>query len=306
MAPTRIQIERILCPTDYSPFSTRALERAVRLADWFDARVTALHVIPYLVPAGPGLPYFPLPLEATPQSGEAARALDRFVEPFRGERVAIETTVRQGDPAQETLAAGEALGADLVVMGTHGRSGFAHLLLGSVTEKVLRHVRCPLLTVRSTPTPPAAGPLFRRILCAADLKDGSGTTIDFALSLAEESEAELTLLHVLESGSDPASYAKERLRRAVPPATRDFCQVKARVMSGTPWRGILLTAEETRAELIVVGAHGRPIERMLFGSTASHVVRHAACPVLVVRETEARRTARTGREAESSAVMPAK
>ncbi len=303
MAPMRIQIKRILCPVDFSEFSTRALERALRLADWFDARVTALHVIPFLVPAGPGLPYFPLPLEATPQRGEAAGAVERFIEPFLGKGVPLETLVRQGDPAREILGAVEDLDVDLVVMGTHGRCGLPHLLLGSVTDKVLQRARCPVLAVGSAPTPPAVGPLFRRILCAADLTQDSDGTIDLALSLAEENEAEVTLLHVVERKTDPdLPAAQEQLRRAVPALSRDFCEVKERVTVGTPWREILRVAEECRAELVVLGAHAHNLMgRLLFGSTASHVVQHAACPVLVVRPMRSRRSSRPALDADVAA-----
>jgi nucleotide-binding universal stress UspA family protein len=191
MAPARIEIERILCPVDFSEFSARALERAVRLGNWFDARVEVLHVIPFVMPAGPGLPYFPAPpTVTTAQREQAGYDLDRFVETFLEEGVPIETRVREGDPWRLICDEAEAIAADLLVLGTHGRSGFEHLLLGSVTEKVLRRAHCPVLTVGNVPPHPRKGPLFRRILCAADLTPASEHTLDMALSLAEERRAD--------------------------------------------------------------------------------------------------------------------
>jgi nucleotide-binding universal stress UspA family protein len=321
---TRIDMKRILCPVDFSEFSVRALERAVPLANWFDAEVTALHVVPTLPAPGPGLPYFPAPLETTREQGEQAESkLCDLVTPFLAERVAIETRVRGGEPWREILAEAEDLPADLVVMGTHGRGGFEHLLLGSVTEKLLRRVSCPVLVVGNVPAPARMGPLFRRILCATDLTAGSARTIDFALSLAEENQADVTLLNVIESLPDQSSGAKlylavpeigplrrdltqqarERLRRAVPDESRDWCEVRARVEVGAAWRAILRTAKETDADLIVIGSHDHgPLGRVFFGSTSSHVVRQAACPVLVVRQTKVRRPGRSLREVDAAMV----
>ena len=310
MDPVRIAMERILCPVDFSEFSSRALERAVRLGNWFEARVEALHVVPFLMPAGAGLPYFPAPPESTATLREqSAKELLAFVEPFRGEGVPIDTRVLAGDPWCVIQDEALALPADLLVMGTHGRSGFEHLLLGSVTEKVMRRAPCPVLTMGAVKAASRVGPLFRRILCAADLTRASEHTLDVALSLATDNYARITLLHVVETLSgdtggwpylaasdlgppscELVAEARAQLGKAVPAAARSFCGVSERVESGSAWRGILRVAHEMDADLIVMGAHtGGAVGRMLFGSTASHVVRTATCPVLVIHETRKHR-----------------
>jgi nucleotide-binding universal stress UspA family protein len=326
MAPIRIEMKRILCPVDFSEFSLRAIERAVSLADWFDAKLVALHVVPLPTAAGPGSPYFPAPLQTTrDEHAQAEGDLKDWVAPF-AERVAIETRVRLGNAWREIMTEAKELPADLVVMGTHGRSGFEHLLLGSVTEKVVRRATCPVLTVGNLPAATRVGPLFRRILCAADLTEASAHTIDVALALAEENQAAVTLLHVIENLPDQVSGAKlylavpeigplrrdlteqarDRLRGAVPDESRDWCEVRERVEVGTAWREILRKSEETDADLIVMGAHAHgPLGRVFFGSTSSHVVRQASCPVLVVRETKARRPGRSAREGEPAVAMAA-
>ena len=309
MDPARIELQRILCPVDFSEFSSRAMERAVALGNWFDARIEVLHVVPFITPAGAGLPYFPAPVGSTaPLREQSRRELAQFVEPFLGEGVPIETRVVEGDPWRVIQDEALALPADLLVMGTHGRSGFEHLLLGSVTEKVLRRAPCPVLTLGAVPALPRRGPLFRRILCAADLTPGSEHTLAMGLSLAEENASRITLLHAVEY--PPGEYgahlylavpeigplrrdlleqARTTLRRAVPDEARDFCDVTERVETGTAWRKILHVAEEMDADLIVMGAHAQgALGRALFGSTTTHVVRQAACPVLVVREKETR------------------
>jgi nucleotide-binding universal stress UspA family protein len=321
-----MKIERILCPVDFSEFGDRALAQAARIARWFEASVTALHVIPtplWVVSADPGVPYaVPADLLRV-QREETAEALERLVDPHRAEGVVVHSRLQDGDPSRVIQEAALDLPADLLVMGTHGRSGFEHLLLGSVAEKVLRRATCPVLTVGTSSVPSPGGPLFRRILCALDLTEASGKTLETALSLAEENMARVTVLHVLEGlpgQSGPARYrarpevarlrkeifseAEDRLRRAVPEVARVFCTVNERVEEGAAWRELLRVAEETGAELIVMGAHSRgAVDRAFFGSTVNHVVRQAHCPVLVVRERQAHQTTQADR-AEARGAIP--
>jgi nucleotide-binding universal stress UspA family protein len=311
MAPSRVRIERILCPTDFSDFSVRALTRAVSLARWFEARVTALHVLPRPVafPAG-APPYLTVPADLTHGSREQEeKELVRWIDPFLGEGAPLETRLAEGDPSREIQAAAEALPADLVIMGTHGRSGFQHLLLGSVTEQVLRRASCPVLAVGAKVTASSpGGPLFHRILCPVDLSAASQATLDLALALAEENLARVTLLHVVESllgEVGPEGYrpvpklppmentlvdqAREQLHEAGRGAD-GFCNVSERVETGKAWQAILRVAHEANADLIVMGAHAQGgLGRLFFGSTANQVVRQAPCPVLVVREAKPRR-----------------
>jgi nucleotide-binding universal stress UspA family protein len=322
MAPTRMEIDRILCPVDFSEFSGPALERAVRLGSRFDARVEALHVIPFatfVMPAGVGPSHFPAPLVevARAQHEQATHRLEDMVAPLLSEGTPIETKVTEGDPWRVILEEAEALPADLLVIGTHGRSGFERLLLGSVTEKVLRRASCPVLTVGHVPPRPRTGPLFRRILCAADLTRASEHTLDVALSLATENDARITLLHVMETlpGDTGAglylpvpeigplrrelvAQARAQLRKAVPEAARTFCEVTERVETGSAWTEILRIASQMDAELIVMGAHtSGAVGRMLFGSTTNHVVRRASCPVLVIQEPRKRHSTAQAAEA---------
>jgi nucleotide-binding universal stress UspA family protein len=327
MATTRIDIDRILCPVDFSEFSGPALERAVRLGDWFEARVEVLYVIPsvpFAMPAGMGPGYFPDPLEVTAsQREQAAQNMADLVEPFLDQGVPLVTKVLEGEPWRVILDEAKGVPADLLVIGTHGRSGFEKLLLGSVTEKVLRRAPCPVLTVGHVRAHPRNGPLFRRILCAADLTQASPQTLDVGLSLATENDAQITLLHVMETLSgnngvglvqrapelEPLCHAqvaeaRAELRNAVPDPVRLFCEVTERVETGAAWSEILRVAEQMDAELIVMGAHATgAVGRMLFGSTTSQVVRRAHCPVLVIQESLEPRLAKEGVE-EVGALSP--
>jgi nucleotide-binding universal stress UspA family protein len=258
--------------------------------------------------ADPGVPYaVPADLLRVIRR-EEQEALERCLEPARKEGVVVDARLHDGDPSRVIQDIARELPADLVVMGTHGRGGFEHLLLGSVAEKVLRRATCPVLTVGRAVASTHDSPLFRRILCAMDLTEEAGQPLEMALSLAEENMAELTLVHVLEGlpgQAGPSRYrelpqvvrirkelleeAAKRLNRSVSREARDFCTVKERVEEGVPWREVLRVAEETRAEIIVMGAHSRgALSQAFFGSTVNQVVRSATCPVLVVRQTPTR------------------
>jgi nucleotide-binding universal stress UspA family protein len=296
MASPRPEFDRILCPVDFSEFSSLALEHALRLARWFDARVEVLHVIPFLpfAMAAGGVPV-PYSSEATHAMRESAtQEIADLVAPLLSEGVPIETKLLEGSAWRLILDEARTWPADLLVMGTHGRSGFEHLLLGSVAEKVLRGATSPVLTIGRAMPHPGKGPLFRRILCAADLSRASERTLDVALSLATENDARITLLHVISSLPRDVDARGSLLnpdiappRLTVPDAARHFCDISERVETGTPWTEALRVAVEMDADLIVVGAHARgAVDRMLFGSTTSQIVRRATCPVLVVRETQ--------------------
>ena len=137
----------------------------------------------------------------------------RFVAPALEARADFEVEICEGDPWREIEAAAEKMPADLVVMGTHGRGGLEHLFLGSVTEKLMRRLPCPVLTVchEEGRTWEAPG-LVRRILCATDFSETSALAVDQALALAAKNQAEVTILHVIESVPVPG----EPLYRAVP------------------------------------------------------------------------------------------
>ena len=282
-----IRIGRILCPVDVSDISARALNHAMALARWYEAEVTVLYVSIDALPAAGPIPIAPEPL-ATVEAD-----VRRFAERASVPGVPVTVMVDEGYTAAAARIVERVrdLRADLLVMGTHGRGGFDRLVLGSTTEKVLRKVHCPVLTVppRSDQQPADTPVLFKRILCPIDFSESSSRATEFALSLAQEADARLTLLHVMEwwtadTRQQLYEEAHEGLRHAVPDEARTWCTPEAMVTSGVAYREILRVAAEKEVDLIVMGVLGRnAVDLTLFGSTTSHVVRGASCPVLTLR-----------------------
>jgi nucleotide-binding universal stress UspA family protein len=304
-----IHIQRILCPTDFSDFSRRALDHAVAIARWYESTITLLHVctIAPVAAYAPGSGVVPSAM-LTPEEREALLAsMKRFAEDEAGASVPVEFEIAEGHTATEIVATANAMPADLLVLGTHGRSGFERLVLGSVAEKVLRKAACPVLTVPRgmadvMPTSPV---IFKRILCAVDFSDCSIHALNYAMSLAQEADAHLTVIHVLELPPDVPREVHEnvagprslreyialaeedrraRLKDAIPESVRAYCTVDTVFATGKPYREILRVASEEMSDVIIIGIHGRGAADLLFfGSTAQHVVRQASCPVLTLR-----------------------
>ena len=301
-----IEIQRILCPIDFSEHSRRALDHAVAIARWYGATITVINV----VSPAPVTAYAPGPLVFEPMlltsvdREQLLANMARFIDAEAAPGVVIDATIREGTAAGEILDAAVELDADLLVIGTHGRSGFERLVLGSVAEKVLRKAPCPVLAVpaRQPDAVPAAPVVFKRILCPIDFSDSSMQALNYALSLAQEADGELTVLHVLPephqntvSGTGDESALADILRRreselrsqledAVPDSVRAYCRVETLTSHGKPWREILKEAAGRQAELIVMGVQGRgAVDLMFFGSTTQHVVREGRCPVLTIK-----------------------
>ena len=296
-----IRIAHVLCPVDFSEISQHALDHAAAIARWYEARLTLLHVFANL----PAMDLPPLALE------DADR--ERLMSDLRRMATAVPRDVRVEFDVQEApyiheavLAQVGARHADLLVIGTHGRSGFQRLFLGSVTEKVIRTATCPTLVVPpQAPDVPAGSAIqFRRILCAVDFSESSLGALQYAINMAEEADAQLTVLHVVEfppvlvdepgmslpdlSGvrEATAAQARQKLWELIPEQARTYCTVETAVVEGRAYREILRHATEGQSSLIVMGVHGRGALNMLvFGSTTHHVIRTSECPVLIVRRS---------------------
>jgi nucleotide-binding universal stress UspA family protein len=286
MHHSMVKIAKILCPVDFSDASKHALAQALVIAGWYGATVTLLHVRP---------------------DGDVLEASERLG--YEDEvacltagapDVAVTALFETGHAVTSIVDCAASLGVDLIVMGSHGTNGFERLLLGSVTDGVLRKAGCPVLVV-----PPRADATtrlpFTHLLCPVDFSPASRTGLALACSIAQEADAQLTLLHVIDLPpenelitSGPFAYPRDRdqrerdahiaLKCLVPHDLRTSRPPVTLVTFGKPYREILRIAAEHPVDLIVSGVHGRhTLDLLIFGSTTNQVIRRAPCPVLSVR-----------------------
>jgi nucleotide-binding universal stress UspA family protein len=291
-----MRIKTILCPVDRSDISIRALAYATALAREYVARLSVLEVIDWRLPplSGTAVDLLEMPPEV---QADVLGHLHQLAAPARDVGVPTEVGIDVGPVVRRILERAADLAADLVVVGTHGRSGFDRLALGSVAEKVLRKAPCPVLTVPPAAVAPGSDRVFSTVLCAVDFSEPSADALRVAADLARRYRSALVLLHVVDwpfAGSDrprPApglmggleSRAQDDLAALVadipaPP------QVSTVVLTGRPRDEILTCARQRDADLIVLGVSGHgAVERALLGSTAHGVIRQSDCPVLTVR-----------------------
>jgi len=295
-----VLISQIVCPVDFSAFSRRALEHAAAIARPFRSHLTVLHACsaPTGIAADPHLDDSAV---RDPEADALYAALKEFAEPVTGGLAVRLNLMRADDVRRAIVTEAQAVGADLLVMGSHGRGGFERLFLGSITEKIVRHSPCPVLVVPHRADAPHGG-RFHRIVCGIDFSPASLQAFRYAVHLAATEGAEVTLIHAIEvppelremqiaaaydvdAIRDAAEAASlNRLRALAPGPPETTCRIHALVAEGRAHRQIVRIAEEKQADLIVVGTHGRSaLDRWLFGSNTHAVLRDAPCPVLTVR-----------------------
>lgn len=289
-----LKIERILCPVDFSEFSTKGFEYAVSFATRYKAKLYVQHVIE---PVTALFTYENLPgwREVYAEfRGAAEEALQKLIASRVSQQVQPQTVVHVGDPADLILKFARKDGVDLIVMGSHGRRGLDRLLTGSVTARVWRKAHCPVLAVRKPAhdfinPEPRDGPEIRKVLLASDFSDHASRALAYALSLATEHHAELTLLHVLEAiprGKELECETARLVRELEAPLPRDArngCTIKSIVRLGKPYWEIIQLATEFQTDLIVMGVRGRgALDMAVFGSTTQRVLQLGPCPVLSV------------------------
>lgn len=285
-----IQIKNILCPVDFFPASLKAYEYALKLAAHYEAGIFALHVVSPIVPT-----FYDFPLNLSEYTGalqkQSGLELGKLGKKADKAHVPFHSDVVIGSIDTEIHKALKKTNADFVVMGTHGRRGLERWVLGSEADRMLRSCPVPLLTMsveKGSRTPPA----IRSILLTTDFSEGTGEALKYAFSLAQECQARLTLLHVVDQVTVESSVKsslptidaiRRQLEKLVPDEVRVWCEVKTRVEVGVPYSTVLATQKSEKADLLIMNVHGkRLIERALLGSTAERVVRAAVCPVLLI------------------------
>lgn len=299
-----IELNKILAPVDFSPASRYGLVFAAEVAARFHSQVHLLYVVE--PPSLPEWGYAHLAIKEAKLRSAAAERLQQLplecsIEP----RLIHSTKVRSGRADWEICGAAVEQGTDLIVLASHGLGGLKHAFIGSTAERVVRHAPCPVLTVRDRALGreemgrPSFAP--KRIVVTTDFSEASTKAFLYAAALARKFEATLTLLHVVPSHfpveisqmgivleeNRLLAAARERLPRFREVELDQHLRVETFVSNGSPAHEICATAKTQNADLIVISTHGHTgLKRFALGSVTENVVRHAPCPVLVVREPE--------------------
>lgn len=290
-----LEIKLIVC---FSEFSIRAYHYAVSLAEHYRAKLVAQHIVelwryPYADYAASQGDYQEL-WRALREGGE--ERLREFVKKHTHDEIQPELVVHEGIAADSILSFAQARKADVIVMGTHGRRGFDRLVLGSVTDRVMRTAPCPVLAISKLPHEfMAAGEERRhvhhlsRILFCTDFSENSQRALNYAISATAEYDAELALLHVLEDVPSPPkteetiATATEQLNKLIPQEERKTLKTKTAVRIGKPYEQIIQFALEAQIDMVTMGVSGRgALDRAVFGSTTYRVIQLGPCPVLAV------------------------
>ena len=291
---------RILVAIDFSESADEALRQAHERASASGGSLTVIHVIPNPLRVDPLFPQFADDgARELPALQEMALAeLGRRVEAITGRRAGeFEPVVEDGNPAAVIVREAERHNADLLLVGSHGKTGIPSVLLGNVAEKVVRHAHCPVLVAR--PRPESGS-----VLVATDFSDPSLPAVAAAVQEVKARGARLAIIHSIDLSpglAEGLSLVVGGLAYAAPPeiptqlreavdgmltnALQRFDGEGERIVAeGPPSMSIVRAAERLRADLVVVGTVGRTgLPRLLLGSVAEAVVRSAPCSVLVVR-----------------------
>lgn len=287
--------QRVLVATDFSSGSESALRVATRLAKLSDTELVIAHAWEVPTAFGAELP--------APSDTVLALRQDALqgIDAARRQALAlgashVSTMILEGEPSNAVVGATTDGTFDLVVVGTHGRTGLSRVLMGSIAEKIVRRSRCSVLVVR----PDDAAKPFTHVLCPIDDSESAQHALRLAAMLARVEHARLTLLNVVEltlyAGRKPVQYIQYLERSASGLLDKALAEVRgtvpsavARTATGSPGgQTLALLDEDPTIDLVVMGSHGRGgIKRVLFGSVAEKVMRYARCPVLVARSLHA-------------------
>jgi nucleotide-binding universal stress UspA family protein len=293
-------IDHIICPVDISPAASPLITFASTWARWYDAELHVLHAVPPPELMGDPLGGVVLATRTRPWQ-EVQAELRRIVPDTVVATRRWDLDVVEASPAEAILAAARKRPHSMVIMATHGRSSLDRIVHGSVTAAVTHRAPCAVLVLPERlagshePLPPC-----QRILCATDFLPSSRHALQHAIQLAEQAEARVEVIHVLETAGDAEALAlrhfsvpeyhnarfheaTDELRRSIPERARRWCAIEETVVSGNPIWEVLRAAEETQADLIVIGAGDRyHLRSMWMGGVTEHLLRLAHAPVLIV------------------------
>jgi nucleotide-binding universal stress UspA family protein len=300
-----MRLEKIICASDFSDLSNYAVSYGVSLAREFKSKLYLCHVIDLSSVAMYGEAAFDFEPQLIHMEEYAHERLKRIMEEHD---IDWEPKVRTGGAADEVAKLAEEKDVDMVISATRGRSGLKKLILGSVTDHLMRILPCPLLTVRGVDLNIESSIdkkiEFERILVGCDFSPDSNLALQYGLSLAQEFQSELHLVHVIEppvykelpkSVQDAREMIRKRLHKElndkleglVPVDAFNWCKPITTLLAGHPHEELSKYADIKNIDLIVLGVTGHGlVESFFVGSTTERVIRKTPCAVLSVRPTD--------------------
>jgi nucleotide-binding universal stress UspA family protein len=284
--------DHIIAATDFSELGDAAVARAGWLAKQLGAKVTLVHVFDPM-PLGPAAGYPTAIFTAVPDVASLRREIDKHLErvadkALQGVEVEARLRLEHNSASLALCNLAEETAADLLVIGTHGRTGLSRLLIGSVAEVTLRHAPCSVLAVRGAARPP------KKLLVATDFSPASTPALETAALLAKALGAEVTVLHVYVA-PPPIWGERQRELDDIDKELRDTLRERHTGLLEQPAELALMRsdnaalaisdyAKEHDIDLVVVATHGRTgIKRLVVGSVAEVTTRHAPCSVWTAR-----------------------
>lgn len=282
----------ILVPTDFSEPAAHALQFASRFAQRFGARIRLIYADYFIPPvdfsASAAVEYA---LTSDEAADEAKKQLIRVAEQYLPKNVDYETRVIVDSPVPAIVEEARTSGADFIVMGTHGRTGFRRLIVGSVTESVMRAVDLPVLTISPMSDAHRIAASLPRIVCAVDYSPEAKEALRYAATLAD-GQSRIVVVRNFDA-DHPQEAADEivRLQTWTPPQLVDRCQYKL-LPEDHPAEQVVEFAKLLHADIVAVGSgHDRSTTEVVRGTLAERIVERGECPVLVVNGAAAAKLA---------------
>jgi len=276
----------VLLPVDFGDTAAFAARAASQVALALKGRIVAIFADSFLPPVA----YADIPVAWYAENVEelktaASDKLRAFLLEHVSPDVPVEQRIIADTPVHAILAVATNEPVDMIVMGTHGRSGWKRALLGSITESVLHEADVPVLTIRHSEADPFRGSSeIRRILCPVNYSEVARDALARAVELGDAFDAEIYVVHVVEAARQGEHEGElEELRTWIAPEFRHRCCYKELVVHGHAAEQVIDLASKIEADMIVIGAqHRRFVDSTVIGTTTDRIVRHSPHPVLTV------------------------
>lgn len=293
------RFDRIVVPTDFSDTADTAIRAACEVAAYYKSALDIITVVDTKVYAYAGYPFAPLAAQLTEGAEESLNAMKL---PPAAKGLNLNRYILSGVPAREIVEYAARVNAGLIAIGTHGYGPLARFVLGSVADRVLHEAKCAVLVTKAPKAkvkhPKKKAKAFTKILFPTDFSETANLAMARAVGLAEDFNAELFVLHVVDDLQisthvqkerevilrDLRDHALEQMKKDLPAELLEHFATIGAVKRGEPGKEITTYAQVHGCDLIVMGSHGRTgVGRVLLGSVTDKVVRTAGCPVLVER-----------------------